>query len=214
MTNIPQPPVALEERESEGEKKFSPSAARNQSVIADTLLPFIPQGATVLEIASGTGEHAAHFCQIRPDLNWQPTDPDASSRASQNAWAAEAAGCMRPSVNIDTTQEGWWDIFHTIDVIYCANMIHIAPWSAAKGMVTGAAHILGAGQFFALYGPFLEEGDTAPSNLAFDQSLKSRNPEWGVRSLRSVKHIFADAGFNMEARIHMPKENQLLIFVR
>jgi hypothetical protein len=111
-------------------------------------------------------------------------------------------------------QNKWWDGLKGYDALFCANMIHIAPWAASKGLVEGAKHILSTSGNIFLYGPFLEGAETAPSNLKFDQSLKSRNPEWGVRSLEDVKHIFADAGFNMRARIVMPSNNRLIVFSR
>ena len=202
-------PIHLETRDQTGARLFSPSAGRNKAVIGEQLSSRLGKNARVLEIAGGTGEHAAHICGIRPDIVWQPSDPDAGSRASQNAWAADYPERILPSVHIDTTATGWQDPFAGI---YCANMIHIAPWGAAIGMADGAKDILEEGGQFFLYGPFKEGAETAPSNLQFDESLKSRNLAWGVRDLQSVKHIFADAGFNMTARIVMPKDNRLLVF--
>ena len=168
--------------------------------------------ASVLEIASGTGEHAVHNCRRRPDITWQPSDPDARSRQSQNAWAGECPGQIKSSLDIDTTLPDWWLTLGPYDALFCANMIHIAPWEAAQGMAKGAGSLIPAGGLVILYGPFKEGAGTAPSNLAFDQSLKARDPAWGVRELDSVKHIFADVGFNLTARIVMPKENRTLIF--
>ena len=154
------------------------------------------------------------MCGARPDIMWQPSDPNAESRASQNDWAQDCGGRMLSSLEVDTTQQEWPDRLSDIDVIYCANMIHIAPWEAALGLVNGASKLLKAGSRFILYGPFLEGGETAPSNLQFDVSLKSRNPSWGVRNLEDVKHIFSEAGFTHSARIVMPKENRTLIFTK
>ena len=205
-------PIHLENRERSGARLFSPTAGRNKSPISQVISEHIPAGARVLEIASGTGEHAAFMCSMRPDIIWQPSDPNAESRASQDDWAQDCAGRMLWSLEIDTTQPDWTDKLTGFDVIYCANMIHIAPWDAALGLVNGAAKILKAGSKFILYGPFIEEGETAASNLQFDVSLKSRNPEWGVRNLEDVKHIFSEAGFTHSARIVMPKENRTVIF--
>ena len=217
-------PIHLENRTQDGARKFSPTAANNRGPIGEVISPLIAQNAKVLEIASGTGEHALHMCGLRPDILWQPTDPDADSRASQNAWASElrahefeadkAGGQMLPSLDIDTTQEDWTSKVGSCDLIYCANMIHIAPWEAAIGMVKGAAQLLSKGQLFILYGPFKEGEATAPSNLDFDISLKSRNPAWGVRDLEDVKHIFELHGFNAQQRTAMPKNNQILVFKR
>lgn len=208
------PPIHLETREAEGKRLYSPSAGRNSADISKVLSQYLPRGARVLEIASGTGEHAVHMCGVRDDIIWQPSDPDAASRASQNAWASERPGQMLPSLSIDTSVDGWWDDFASMpfDAVYCANMIHIAPWEAALGLAKAMPHILNTGGKLALYGPFKEGEETAPSNLEFDENLKGRNLAWGVRDMQSVKHIFADVGFNMTARIVMPKENRILIF--
>lgn len=205
-------PIHLETRDQNGARLYSPSAGRNKAVIGEQLSSRLSKNVRVLEIAGGTGEHAAHICGIRPDIVWQPSDPDAGSRASQNAWAADYPERILPSLHIDTTAPRWQDPFAGFDAIYCANMIHIAPWEAAIGMADGAKDILEEGGQFFLYGPFKEGAETAPSNLQFDESLKLRNLAWGVRDLQSVKHIFADAGFNMTARVVMPKDNRLLVF--
>lgn len=207
-------PIHLENREQTGARLFSPTAGRNKAPIGEVISPYIPQGGKVLEIASGTGEHGAYMCGLRPDIIWQPSDPNAESRASQNDWASDCDGRMLPSLDIDTTQPNWTDGLSGFDVIYCANMIHIAPWEAALGMVSGAGKLLGNGSTFILYGPFLEEAGTAESNLQFDVNLKGRNASWGVRNLDAVKHIFSEAGFTHTARIVMPKENRTLIFAK
>ena len=207
-------PIHLENREKTGARLFSPTAARNKAPIGEVISQYIPQGASVLEIASGTGEHGAYMCGLRPDIKWQPSDPNSESRASQDDWASECSGRMLASLSIDTTQPDWTDHLPAYDVIYCANMIHIAPWEAALGLVNGAEKLLGENSIFILYGPFLEGSETAESNLRFDTNLKSRNSSWGVRNLDVVKHIFSEAGFTHKARIVMPKENRTLIFTK
>jgi len=207
-------PIHLENREQSGARLFSPTAGRNKDPIGHVIREYIPQNARVLEIASGSGEHGAHMCSLRPDIIWQPSDPNADSRASQDDWAKDCAGRMLPSLNIDTIQAGWFEALRQFDVIYCANMIHIAPWEAALGLAGGAGNILPEGAKFILYGPFIEGDDTAESNLRFDETLKGRNPGWGVRNLEDVKHIFNVAGFTLMARIVMPKENRTLIFTK
>ena len=208
------PPIHLEERAQDGARKFSPTAARNRAPIAEVLSPLLIENARVLEIASGTGEHALHMCRRRPDIFWQPSDPDASSRASQDDWAQDSGGNMAASLNIDVTAKGWEAKIPSFDLMYCANMIHIAPWAAAKGLAAGAKNILGQNQLLVLYGPFKQGKETAPSNLEFDKSLKSRNPEWGVRDLSDVKHIFELHGFNIIQQTAMPKNNLILVFKR
>ncbi|WP_371396195.1 DUF938 domain-containing protein [Fretibacter rubidus] len=214
MTDKRNPPIALEDRAQDGAKLRSPSAERNRRVIAEQLSTLLPHGASVLEIASGTGEHALTMCRARHDITWQPSDPNPASRASQNAWASDVDGQMLPSLDIDTTQVDWAVRLPQYDVIFCANMIHIAPWEAALGLAVASAELVKTDGMVVLYGPFKEGQDTAQSNLDFDISLKSRDPRWGVRNLSDVKHIFAKAGFNRCDRIVMPKNNQILVFQR
>lgn len=205
-------PIHLESREAQGARLYSPSAGRNKARLGEEIGERLPEGARVLEIASGTGEHAAHICALRDDVIWQPSDPNPESRESQNAWAEDFSGRMKHSVSLNTMLNGWWEGLECFDAIFCANMIHIAPWAAALGLAKGAGQICQKGGQVFLYGPFLEGDETAPSNLEFDQNLKNRNPDWGVRSLDDVKHIFADAGLDMDARIVMPANNRLLVF--
>lgn len=197
-----------------GARLESPSAGRNKADIATKLKDLLPQNAHVLEIASGTGEHALSMCAVRPDILWQPSDPDEAARNSQNAWSIEASGRMLPSLNIDTTQADWAANIGPYDAIFCANMIHIAPWEATLGLASASEALIKPGGMAVLYGPFKEGGTSAPSNLKFDENLKSRNPLWGVRDLANVKHIFAKAGFNDCAQVIMPKNNQILVFKR
>jgi len=210
----PKDPIHLENRERAGARLFSPTAGRNKAPIGEAISQYIPQNAKVLEIASGTGEHGAYMCGLRPDIIWQPSDPNPESRVSQNDWAQDCQGRMLSSLEIDTTRPDWTDGLSGFDVIYCANMIHIAPWEAALGLVKGAGNLLGKSSKFILYGPFFEGEETADSNLQFDANLKSRNSSWGVRNLEAVKHIFSEAGFTHTARIVMPKENRTLIFTK
>lgn len=215
--STPKNPVHLETREESlgGQnmgRQYSPTAARNRDPIGQAFLPLVPENATVLEIASGTGEHAVHMCGLRDDIVWQPSDPDVDARRSQSHWRTEREGQIAAPLALNMTGGDWWAHIGAFDVIFCANMIHIAPWEATLGLAEGAGHVLTAGGIFALYGPFKEGAATAPSNLAFDEALKRRNPAWGVRELQSVKHIFADAGLNMMAPIEMPKENRLIMF--
>ena len=207
-------PIHLEDRGQDGARLFSPTAARNREPLGRVLEEHLPRGARVLEIASGSGEHAVHICGLRDDIIWQTSDPNAESRASQDSWALDRQGQILPSLDIDTTEHEWWTGVGRLEAIFCANMIHIAPWEAFLGLAEGAKELLGTGQKFILYGPFLEGDDTAESNLAFDASLKSRNPAWGVRKLDSVKHILTEHGFTLSTRIVMPKENRTLVFAK
>lgn len=155
-------PTALEARGAAGARLSSPSAARNRAVIAQALAALLPRAARVLEIASGTGEHALASVEARPDLVWTPSDPDPASRASIDGWAVEAGGAIGPALDLDVTQDGWQSGLKA-DAVFCANMIHIAPWSAAEGLFAGASAILQPGAHLHLYGPFLEGEATAPS---------------------------------------------------
>ncbi|WP_440957499.1 DUF938 domain-containing protein [Oceanicaulis sp. LC35] len=207
-------PIALEDRAEHGVRMSSPSAARNREPITLALKDRLPEGARVLEIASGTGEHALAVVGARPDLSWTPSDPDPRSRASQNAWAEDAEGRIRPSLDLDVCAKGWWENLEAVDALYCANMIHIAPWEAAEGLFEGASQLLAPKGGLYLYGPFLEGAETAASNLDFDASLKQRDPSWGVRSIEAVDALAARCGFARTERLVMPSNNLMLTFHR
>ena len=212
MTETSAPEIALEARQADAARLFSPSAARNRDAIGDILAKLLPQRARVLEIGSGTGEHAVAVCQRRPDLDWQPSDPDPASRASQDAWAAHAALNMRPSIDLDLTRPGWLEGLDVFDAIVCVNVIHIAPWSVAETLASASHDRVVGGGLVYLYGPYLEGEATAPSNLDFDRSLRSRNPAWGVRARTDVEALFAAAGWAMPERHAMPANNLSLVF--
>ena len=205
------PPTALEARQSDEGRLFSPSAGRNKADIAAALSEILPAGASVLEIGSGTGEHGIETVTLRPDLIWQFSDPDPISRASQAAWAAHSEHEFAAPLALDMSDpQSRAQISTQYDAIYSANMIHIAPISALHGLAKLASRtILEAGSMI-LYGPFLFGEASASSNLDFDTSLKRRNTEWGVRDLDAVKHIFAKQGFNGVQLRDMPKNNFLL----
>lgn len=197
-------PIALEQREHSEGRLFSPSAGRNKAVITDHLAKWLPENARVLEVGSGTGEHGAALGDRRADVIWQYSDPDEASRASQNAWARSD---WPSSLPLDLTQVDWCEGLGRYDAIYSANMIHIAPIEAAMGLAAGASELTDS---VILYGPFLFGEASAPSNLDFDRSLKSRDPRWGVREFDFVKHIFEDVGFNKGQRFDMPRNNYLV----
>ena len=208
-------PIALEDRGEDGARLFSPSAARNREPIGVELARLLPKCARVLEVASGTGEHAVHIARLRPDLVWQPSDIDDTSIASQTAWRSEAPDSIMESQHLSVTEDGWWTRFNEpFDAIFCANMIHIAPWEAAKGLAAGARHNLERGGICILYGPFLKNGDGPQSNRDFDANLRSRNADWGVRELSDVKQLFALQGLELREAVAMPANNDLLVFGR
>jgi len=199
---------------SDDPRRFAPATARNRDPILEVLRGVLPPGGLVLEIASGSGEHAVHFAAALPGLTFQPSDPDAAARASIDAWVAETglAG-IRPALALDAGAPGW--PVERADAVLCINMIHISPWSATEGLLRGAAAILPAGAPLVLYGPYRRGGaHTAPSNAAFDADLRARNPEWGVRDLEEVAGLAAREGFGPPAVTAMPANNLVVVFRR
>ena len=192
----------------------APAVARNRDPILAVLRDVLPAAGTVLEIASGTGEHAVHFAAALPHLTWQPTDPDSQSRGSIAAHAAQAGlANLLPPLELDASAPVW--PVTRADAVVSINMIHIAPWRAAQGLMAGAARVLPAGAALYLYGPFRERGQhTAPSNAAFDESLKARDPEWGVRDLDEVTALGGEHGFSLRRTVAMPANNLSVIFRR
>ncbi len=195
-------------------KREAPAAARNRQPILDVLQPRLPAKGLVLEIASGTGEHVVHYAAARPDLTFQPSDPDADSRASVDDWVRTLGLTnVRPALEIDVTKAAW--PVDRADAVLCCNMIHIAPWEAAVGLVSGAARLLPAGGLLFTYGPYRRGGrHTAPSNEAFDADLRRRNPAWGVRDLETVTELARERGFSAPEIVEMPANNLSLLFTR
>ncbi len=193
-------------------RRFAPAAARNREPILAVLREHLPASGTALEIASGSGEHAVAFAAAFPSLVWQPSDPDPANRASIAAWiAAEGTPNLLPPIDLDATAEIW--PLATADAVVCINMIHIAPWAACLGLLRGAARLLAPGGLLYLYGPFKRDSaHTAPSNAAFDESLRARDPAWGIRDLGEVSE--AAAGFARPAVVAMPANNLSVLFRR
>ncbi|MBX3218448.1 MAG: DUF938 domain-containing protein [Labilithrix sp.] len=189
-------------------RRFAPATARNRDAILAVLARVVPAGANVLEIASGSGEHAVYLAPRLDVASWQPTDADAEARRSIDAWRAEArADRVLPALALDVTAP-WPRLPAAPDAIVCANMIHIAPWSACLGLLEGAATILAPAGILYLYGPYRRGGrHTAPSNEAFDASLRSRDPAWGVRDLESVTAEAAARGLGLVDVVEMPAQN-------
>jgi SAM-dependent methyltransferase len=195
-------------------KRQAPATARNREPILDVLRRHLPATGLVLEVASGSGEHAVHFAEALPGLAFQPSDPDDEALASIDAWA-ESSGLanIRPAVALDATAPAW--AVERADAVLCCNMIHIAPWTAAVGLVAGAARILPDHGLLYLYGPFRRGGrHTAPSNEAFDRDLRRRNPAWGVRDLEAVAGLATAGGFAAPEIVTMPANNLSLDFRR
>ena len=216
---VDKPPVALEPREEGGDgRRYSPSTARNREAIRNALASWLKGSMQVLEIASGTGEHGAFLTQELPALNWTYSDIDPESLTSQSAWQrADTTGRLSGPLTIDASTSHWGEAEAPAqwDGIFSANMVHIAPWSAAEGLVRGAGRLLKTGGLLMLYGPFARSGEIAPSNAAFTASLKSHNPAWGVRDLDAeILPLALEAGLVPERVSEMPANNLTVIFRR
>jgi hypothetical protein len=195
-------------------RRHAPATLRNRGPILEVLRQVLPAAGTVLEIASGSGEHAVFFADALSDLMWQPTDPDPDNRASIRAWIAET-GVTNVTAPADLNAAARaWPVTHA-DAIVCINMIHISPWAATLGLLAGAARTLPTAAPLYLYGPYLRNGrHTAPSNEDFDRSLRAQNPEWGVRDLDEVSEAAAQAGLTLAEVIEMPANNLSVVLRR
>jgi hypothetical protein len=198
---------------------FASATQRNREPILGVLRRVLPSRGEVLEIASGTGEHAAWLAAQLPGLVFQPSDPSPAHRASIAAWIASAGlANLRAPLALDVTSADWEQgagIPRDLAAILCINLIHIAPWAAALGLLRGAGAALAAGRPLYLYGPYRRGGEhTAPSNAAFDRSLRGQDPEWGVRDLEAVMEAAEGAGFALEEIVEMPANNLSVILRR
>lgn len=193
-------------------KRHAPATARNREPLAEVLRAVLPDRGTLLEVASGTGEHAAWFAPLFPNLLWQPSDADPEALASIEAWQADSdAANLLPPVVLDAAS-GTWPLDRA-DAILCVNMVHISPWSATLGLLRGAGRLLPAGGPLVLYGPYRRAGvPTAPSNEAFDRSLRSSDPEWGLRELEEVAAEAEANGLCFERLFEMPANNLTAVF--
>ena len=195
-------------------RQYAPATLRNRDFIVDALRPVLPNQGAILEIASGSGEHVVHFAKSFPGLVFQPSDREPNALRSVAAWvkAAGVANVCAPLV-LDVMQSPWPLV--SADGIICINMIHISPWEATVGLIEGAAAILPPRAPLYLYGPYKREGvETAPSNQAFDRSLRDRNPAWGLRDLEAVAALAQAAGFSPPLVTEMPANNLSLAFRR
>jgi len=195
----------------------SPSTARNREPILAVLQRVLPADARVLEIASGSGEHAVFVARALPGLTWQPSDPDPEARASIVAWIeGEGLANVLPPLAIDVRAPGWGvEDEAPYDAIVAINMIHISPWEATLGLLAGAARLLRSGGVLYTYGPYMRDGrHTAPSNEAFDASLKARDPSWGVRDVRDIEREANLQGLALREIVEMPANNLSLVFAR
>lgn len=194
-------------------KRHAPATLRNRAAITEVLKEVLPSSGTVLELASGSGEHIVHFAQAFPDIAFVPSDHDESALSSIIAWTREAGvGNVAPPLTIDCTSSDRWPVAG-LNAIICINMIHIAPWEAAIGLFRGGAAVLNQGAPLYLYGPFFEQDvETADSNRAFNSNLKEINGAFGIRWLSEVDNLAKTYGFVREHRVAMPANNLSLIY--
>lgn len=192
----------------------SPAAERNKDPILTVLETVLPAQGSVLEIASGTGQHVCFFAAELPGIRWQPTEPDEASRDAIVTRVRDAALTnVEPPVELDV-HEPRWPVAGTYDAIVCINMVHISPWSATNALCLGAARHLRTGGKLVLYGPYLENGQAVQSNLDFDATLKRRNLEWGLRELEDVTRVAALHGLQRQQIVRMPANNLTVVFTR
>ena len=209
---MPEMPAAL---------PHSPAAERNREPILKVLQAMLPANGRALEIASGTGQHAAYFAAALPGWQWQPTDATSDGFGTIARWA-EATGThnVLPPRRLDVMDAHWpseGEAFDMplFDLIFCANMLHIAPWPACRALMQGAARYMAPHGSHVTYGPYLEDDvSTAPGNMAFDADLRARNPSWGIRRRSDVEREAASARLTLNARFTMPANNLLLVFQR
>jgi hypothetical protein len=197
-------------------KQTWPAPERNKQPILDVLARVLPASATVLEVASGSGQHAAFFAAQRPGWTWQPSDFDPENLISIRSWVDEAQlPNLRAPLRLDVLERDWSLGELAPSALFCANMIHIAPWACCLGLIDGASRHLPSGGRFVLYGPFTLAGQhTSESNITFDASLKARSPDWGVRDADEVAILCENAGLCLIERVAMPANNQALVFER
>jgi len=194
-------------------KRHAPATERNRDAILAVLRDELPSSGLVLEVASGSGQHVVHFAATLPALDWQPSDPDPAALVSIESWRQEVGlPNVRPPLRLDASAD--WPM-ERADAILCVNMVHISPWEATLGLMKGAGAVLPPGGLLYLYGPYLRENvETAPSNLAFDASLKARDPQWGLRRVEDVIAAAEGEGLVLRRLLEMPANNLSLIFRR
>jgi hypothetical protein len=195
-------------------KRYAPATARNRGPILDVLRAVLPQRGTVLEVASGSGEHAVCLARALPELVWQPSDPDPAARASIAAWSAEAGlANLRAPLTLDVRRDGL--AMPDLVAIVAVNMVHIAPWQATEGLLAGAGGALPTGGLLYLYGPYFRAGHpTVASNAAFDAELRAQDPSWGLRSLEAVTAAAVAVGLHLDRVVEMPANNLSVVYRR
>ncbi len=210
-------PWVAGEAAAEAQKRHAPATLRNRDAILSVLNAECGDTRRLLEIASGSGEHALYFAAAMPGMLWQPSDADADALASIAAWSADASlANILPPIALDMADQRWpTRLAERPDALLCCNMVHIAPWEAAEGLFAGAGKVLPPGAPLILYGPFIEEGvATADSNLAFDADLRARDARWGLRTVAALDSLAAAAGLTRTARYALPANNLSLVWRR
>lgn len=196
-------------------RRHAPAALRNRGPILAVLRGVLPASGSVLEIGSGSGQHAAYFASELPGLVWQPSDVAGTNLASIAAWAAEAAlPNLRTPLRVDAASPPWPGVTPSgFEAVLCINVIHIAPWRVCQGLLAGAASALRPSGVLVLYGPYRRSGrHTAPSNAAFDMSLREQDPSFGVRDLGDVEAEAKPHGLRLETTVEMPANNLTVVF--
>lgn len=195
-----------------GARVSAPAALRNRGPIAEVLADWLPESGLVLDVASGTGEHAVYFAERFPRLEWQPSDVHPDALASIAAWGEFAAlPNVREPIVIDASSRDW--PIERAEAVLNINMAHISPWDASLGLIAGSARVLPLGGALILYGPWLKDDiETAPSNLAFDADLKRRDPTWGLRRVEDFEEAARRKGFELAEWRNMPANNLMLLF--
>lgn len=195
-------------------KGFAPAAERNRQPILDVLRRVLPGTGLVLEVASGTGQHAVFFSEHLSDLRWQPSDASVEALRSINAWVEESnRENLLPPIELDVCSPPW--PIASADALLCINMIHISPWETTESLFRGARALLAGGSPLVTYGPYRLHGEhSAPSNAAFDENLRSRNPRWGVRDIDELIELAGRTGFALQERMPMPANNMTLVWAR
>lgn len=198
-------------------KRTAAAAERNRAPILEILLPLLPANGCILEVASGPGVHLVAFAEARPDLSWQPSDPDPAARASIAAWTDERGlAKVAPPLDLDVTRPDWPDQAGEdggFDGLVIVNLLHVAPWAACAGLMAGAARLLAPGGFLFVYGPFTRDGrHNSEGNRQFDRALRASDPALGLRDLNDVAAAAAEQGLALEAVVDMPANNRSLVF--
>lgn len=193
-------------------KRTSGAAERNKEPILNVLQRVLPHTGTLIEISSGTGQHVAHFAAAMPQWTFHPTEYDKEELESIDA-CSEGLSNVKPAITLDVTSASW-NVPNEVDAVFNANMIHISPWNTTPGLMSGAVRHLKSDGILVTYGPYIVDGETAPTNIQFSQSLKSRDPTWGVRELRDVEKVANDSGMQLREIIEMPANNLSVIWVK